>query len=179
MIKINLLPIRASKKKETMRQQVSILVLSVSGVLIVGLSLYAMLLTRINSTKGEIERSENEITALKAKIGAIDNIKKLQADVKRKLDVLNKLRREKKGPAARLSALSDAVPEKLWLTKYTETGTTVSIGGVGYNEELIALFMKNLQASGAFTNVELQVSQQVDLANVKAKQFELIMQVKQ
>jgi type IV pilus assembly protein PilN len=179
MIRINLLPIRASKKKETMRQQVSILVLSVAGVLIVGLALYAMMLTKINTAKNDIENSENELKALKAKIGAIDNIKKLQADVKKKLDVLNQLRRDKRGPAARLAALSDAVPEKLWLTKYTENGLNVAISGIAYNEELIALFMKNLQASGAFLNIELQVSQQTDLGSVKAKQFDLALQIKQ
>lgn len=179
MIKINLLPLRASKKKETIRQQVSILVLSVIGVLVIGLSVYALLLNKINTTKAQIESSESELQSLKAKIGTIDNIKKLQEDVKKKLDVLNKLRREKSGPASRLAALSDAVPEKLWLTRYTEIGGNVSVSGVAVNEELIALFMKNLQASGAFANVELQVSEQTDLSGMKAKRFDLVFQIKE
>ena len=179
MIKINLLPLRASKKKETIRQQVSILVLSVIGVLVIGLSVYALLLNKINTTKAQIESSESELQSLKAKIGAIDNIKKLQEDVKKKLDVLNKLRREKSGPASRLAALSDAVPEKLWLTRYAESGGNVSVSGVAVNEELIALFMKNLQASGAFANVDLQVSEQTDLSGMKAKRFDLVFQIKE
>jgi type IV pilus assembly protein PilN len=179
MIKINLLPVRASKKKETIRQQVSILVLSVIGVLAIGLSVYGLMLNKIGSTKAQIESSENEVKSLKAKIGAIDNIKKLQEDVKKKLDVLNKLRREKKGPASRLAALSDAVPEKLWLTRYSESGSNVSVSGVAVNEELIALFMKNLQASGSFTNVELQVSEQTEAAGMKAKRFDLVFQIKE
>ena len=179
MIKINLLPLRASKKKETIRQQVSILALSVIGVLVIGLSVYALLLNKINTTKAQIESSQSELQSLKAKIGAIDNIKKLQEDVKKKLDVLNKLRREKSGPASRLAALSDAVPEKLWLTRYAESGGNVSVSGVAVNEELIALFMKNLQASGAFNNVELQVSEQADVSGMKAKRFDLMFQVKE
>jgi type IV pilus assembly protein PilN len=179
MIKINLLPLRASKKKETMRKQVSILILSVVGLLVVGLSLYGVLLGKISTAKTQIETSEDEIKSLKAKIGAINNIKKLQADVKKKLDVLNQLRREKNGPASRLAALSDAVPEKLWLTKYTESGGSVSVSGVAFNEELIALFMKNLQASGAFSNVELQVSEQSESGGIKAKRFDLVFQIKE
>jgi len=179
MIKINLLPLRASKKKETIRQQVSILVLSVIGVLVIGLSVYALLLNKINTTKAQIASSETELQSLKAKIGAIDNIKKLQEDVKKKLDVLNKLRREKSGPASRLAALSDAVPEKLWLTRYAESGGNVSVSGVAVNEELIALFMRNLQASGAFANVDLQVSEQTDLSGMKAKRFDLVFQIKE
>ena len=179
MIKINLLPLRASKKKETIRQQVSIMVLSVVGVLLVGLSLYGLLLTKVSAAKVQIESSNAEISALKAKIGVIDNIKKLQADVKKKLDVLNQLRRDKSGPAARLAALSDAVPEKLWLTRYVENGPSVSVSGVAFNEELIALFMKNLQGTGAFSNVELQVSEQTESAGVKAKRFDLAFQIKE
>jgi type IV pilus assembly protein PilN len=179
MIRINLLPLRASRKKETIRQQVSILALSIIGVLVIGLSLYLLQLSKINAAKGQIETSENEIKSLKAKIGAIDNIKKLQADVKKKLDVLNQLRKDKSGPASRLAALSDAVPEKLWLTRYSESGTSVNVSGIAYNEDLIAQFMRSLQASGAFANVELQVSEQTDLGGVLAKRFDIVFQIKE
>lgn len=177
MIKINLLPLRASKKKETMKQQVTILVASLVGVLLIGLTAYGYLRSQINTVKTEISSSEAELAALKAKIGTIDNIKKLQVDVKKKLDVLNQLRRGKTGPAARLAALSDSVPEKLWLTKYTESGSKVSVAGVAMTEELIAVFMKSLQASGAFNNVELVVSEQAETAGVKTKRFELAFQI--
>lgn len=173
MIRINLLPLRASKKKETIRQQVSILVLSVIGVLVIAAALYFMTVSKIAATKQQIDSAENEIKALKSKIGAIENIKKLQADVKKKLDVLNQLRKEKTGPASRLAALSDSVPEKLWLTRYTENGPNVSVSGMAFSEDLIAQFMRNLQNSGAFTNVELQVSEQAEFNGIKGKKFDL------
>jgi type IV pilus assembly protein PilN len=178
MIRINLLPIRASRKKETVRQQISILALSVGGVLLVGICLYLMLVSKITTATQQIDTSENELKALKAKIGAIDNIKKLQAEVKKKLDVLSQLRREKSGPASRLAALSDAVPEKLWLTKYVESGSSVSISGFALSEELIALFMRNLQNSGSFANVELQVSEQANVGGETAKRFDIVFQLK-
>jgi len=178
MIRINLLPLRASKKKETIRQQISILVLSVGGVLVVGLCLYFLLLSKISAATSQVEASESELKALKTKIGAIDNIKKLQAEVKKKLDVLSQLRREKSGPASRLAALSDAVPERLWLTKYTESANSVSISGFALNEELIALFMRNLQNSGSFSNVELQVSEQTSVGGEMAKRFDIVFQLK-
>lgn len=178
MIRINLLPVRASKKKETIRQQVSVAALSVVGVLAIGLGLYAMTLAKISSTKEKIASSEQELTALKAKIGTIDNIRKLQAEVKKKLDVLNQLRKEKSGPASRLAALSDSVPEQLWLVRYVETGPNVSISGFALNEDLIAQFMNNLQMNPAFGNVELQVSEQTEIAGVKAKRFEVSFLIK-
>jgi len=173
MIRINLLPVRASKKKETLRQQVSISVICVVGVLLVGLGLYAMTLSKISQAKEQIAVSQDELKALKTKIGTIDNIKKLQAEVKKKLDVLNQLRKEKSGPASRLAALSDAVPDKLWLTKYAENNDKVSVGGMALSEDLIAAFMRNLQANPAFMNVDLQVSEQADIGGVKVKRFEI------
>lgn len=174
MIRINLLPLRASKKKETVRQQISIFVLSAVGMLVVCLGLYVFTVSKISGTKTQIENSENEIKQLKSKIGAIDNIKKLQAEVKKKLDVLNLLRKEKVGPASRLAALSDSLPEKLWLTKYQESGTAVQVSGLAFSEELIAQFMRNLQGSGSFTNVELNVSEQAEIGGgIKGKKFDL------
>ena len=177
MIKINLLPLRASKKKETIRQQVSILIICLVGVLLIGLSVYGFLRSQIAGMKTEISNSQAELTALKAKIGTIDNIKKLQADVKKKLDVLEQLRRGKTGPASRLAALSDSVPPKLWLTRYAENGSSISVSGVAMSEELIAIFMKTLQASGAFSNVDLVVSEQSEAGGVKAKRFDLQFQI--
>lgn len=173
MIKINLLPVRAAKKKESARQQISILLLAVTAVLVIAFGIYSVTLAKIITAQGEIVKSEQEIKRLKEKIGEIDNLKKVQAEVKKKLDILNQLRRDKTGPATRLAKLSDAVPEKLWLTKYTESGSNVSLGGVAFNEELIAEFMRNLQASNAFTNVELLVSEQLETAGMKAKRFEI------
>jgi len=178
MIKINLLPLRASKKKESTRQLVSILVISLAGVLVVGLSLYFLTIAKISATTDEIAKSEQEIQQLKAKIGQIDNIKKLQAEVKKKLDILTQLRKEKTGPASRLAKLSESVPDKLWLVKYTENLGTVSISGFSVNEEIIATFMRNLQAAEDFDKIELQVSEQAEVAGIKVKRFDITFNIK-
>lgn len=178
MIRINLLPVRAAKKKESTRQQISVLFLAIAGVLVIFLGIYFLTLAKISAANDEIGRSEQEIKRLKEKIGQIENIKKFQAEVKKKLDILNQLRRDKTGPATRLAKLSDAVPEKLWLTKYAENITNVSLGGFAFNEDLIAAFMRNLQASGDFTNVELVVSEQAEVSGMKIKRFEITCNLK-
>lgn len=179
MIRINLLPVRAAKKKETARQQTAIALISIGVVLLIFGIVYAVTLGKITAAKNEISSRENEIQQLKKKIGEIDNIKKLQAEVKKKLDVLAQLRKEKTGPAMRLATLSDAVPEKLWLMKYSEgAGGTVSVSGIAFSEELIADFMRRLQASADFTNVELQVSEQTEVSGVKLKRFDITCMLK-
>jgi type IV pilus assembly protein PilN len=173
MTRINLLPVRAGKKKETVNQQIAVLLISTLGVAVVLAVVYGMTVAKVKTTQQEITSSQQEIELLKKKIGEIDNLKKLQAEVKKKLDVLNQLRREKSGPASRMAILSDTVPDKLWLTKYAENGVNVAISGIAFNEELLATFMRNLQASEEYGNVELQVSEQNDVSGTKVKRFDL------
>ena len=173
MIKINLLPVRAAKKKETARQQLFIFCLALALFAGLAFLVFSYEMIKIKTTKDEIARSEKELKRLKAVIGEIDNIKKLQEEVKKKLDILDRLRKEKTGPAIRLAKLSDATPEKVWLTKYAENGGNVSIAGVAFNEDLIAAFMRNLQASDEFNSIELLVSEQIETGGVKAKRFDI------
>lgn len=173
MIKINLLPTRAAKRKETARQQVVILAGSLVLVLLLALGTYSFFLIRINSTKSEISKAEQELTELKAKIGKIKELEKLKAEVTKKLNVLAQLRSERKGPVNRLMAISRAVPERLWLTRYSESGTTVTLSGVAFTEDLIADFMRSLEQSPDFMNVELVVSEQVMISGMKLKKFDL------
>jgi type IV pilus assembly protein PilN len=178
MIKINLLPMRAARKKETLNQQLIMFLLSVLAVAAVSLVIFFFLQVKIGSTKEEISRSESEIQELKAKIGKINNLKKLKDQVKKKLDVLDQLRKGKVGPVNRLMTLSNSTHDKLWLTKYSEKGTDVNLSGIAYNEDLIASFMRNLDASTDYENIELIVSEQSVMNGIKVKKFELRFKVK-
>lgn len=173
MIRINLLPVRAAKRKETARQQVIILLGSLAILLLVCVLAYSYLLVKIGSTKEEITRSEQELVELKAKLGKIKELEALKTDVQKKLDVLSQLRKQKTGPVQRLQTLSLSAPEKLWLTSYAESGSAITIKGIAFNEELIASFMKSVEASVDFEKVELVVSEQMEMAGMKLKKFEL------
>lgn len=179
MIKINLLPYRVSKKKETAQQQLIIFATMIVGALIIFGAVYVITVGKIKTTQSEITRSESELANLKKKIGEIDNLKKLQAEVQKKLDILDQLRKGKTGPAIRLARLSDIVPEKMWLTRYQESGTSVSISGLAYSEDFIAEFMRGIQSSNEFANVDLQVSEQQEVGGIKLKKFDMSFALKE
>lgn len=177
MIKINLLPVRASKKKETAIQQ---LVVSGAVLILIALivsSLYFVKRVQVAATKDDIATAKTKITELKAKIGKLEALKTLKEQVKKKLNVLGQLRKNKTGPAQRLASLSDLSPDQLWLTSYGENGQDVKIAGVAFTEELIAQFMKALEASDDFKSVELVVSEQVEVAGTKLKKFDIVMKL--
>jgi type IV pilus assembly protein PilN len=178
MIKINLLPVRAAKKKETAIQQVSIFCFSIALVALIVIALFGLKLGQISSAKNDISAANVKINELKTKIGKLEELKKFKEQVKKKLDVLAQLRKNKTGPAQRLATLSDITPDKLWLTAYAESNESVKLAGIAYTEELIAQFMRSVQASNDYTGVELIVSEQKEISGTKLKSFELSFKLK-
>jgi type IV pilus assembly protein PilN len=178
MIKINLLPVRAAKKKETAIQQISIFCFSFVLVLLVCAVLIGVKIGQISSSKNDISVANLKIGELKTKIGKLEELKKFKEQVKKKLDVLAQLRKNKTGPAQRLATLSDITPDQLWLTTYAESGDSVKLAGIAYTEDLIAQYMRSIQASKDYTGVELLFSEQKDYAGTKVKGFELTFKIK-
>lgn len=177
MIKINLLPVRAARKKETAIQQFSIVGVVVVVIALIVVSLYVVKRVQVAAAKDDIVSANKKISELKTKIGKLEELKTLKEQVKKKLDVLAQLRKNKTGPAQRLASLSNLTPEQLWLTNYSESGQDVKISGIAFTEELIAQFMKALEASSDFMSVELLVSEQTEVAGTKLKKFDLSMKL--
>lgn len=173
MIRINLLPVRAARKKETAIQQIVIFCVSLAVVLLIIVAMYFHQTMQITTTREEISTATSKITELKKKIGKLEELKALQAQVRKKLDILAQLRKNKTGPARRLATLSDITPDQFWLTAYSENGHDVKISGFAVSEELLAGFMRKLEASTDFTGVELIVSEQNEQGGTKLKRFEL------
>lgn len=177
MIKINLLPVREAKKKETAVQQIIIFCIVIVVVAAVVMSLYIVKQVQVATTKNDITAANNKINELKTKIGTLEKLKALKEQVRKKLDVLTQLRKNKTGPALRLATLSDLTPDQLWLTGYNENGMDVKISGIAYTEELIAQFMRALEASNDYMTVELVVSEQTEAAGTKLKKFDITMKL--
>lgn len=177
MIKINLLPVRAAKKKETAIQQLVIAGAVVAFIALIATSLYIVKRVQVATAKDDIASANIKINELKKKIGKLEEIKALKEQVVKKLAVLSQLRKNKTGPAQRLASISDLTPEKLWLTSYSESAQEVKISGIAFTEDLIAQFMKALEASNDFMAVELVVSEQTMMAETKLKKFDLTMKL--
>ncbi len=173
MIRINLLPVKAAQKKERLHGQLIILVGSTVLVLLACAGVYAAILTKISDVKDEIARKDAEINQLRRTIGEVGQVKKLQEELRAKLDILGKLKDGKTGPVMMLDALVDSLPEKLWLTSFKEAAGALSVSGMALNEAAVAQFMQNLERSPYFTGVELQVIEQTGQAGQRLHKFDI------
>lgn len=173
MIYINLLPVRAAQKREKMIEQgiILVVILALSVALCIGV--YTVLMTKVSAEKDAKVQKQKEIEQLKKTIGEVDRFKKLQEELKNKLSVLDKLKEGKTGPVMILDELARAVPEKLWLTSFKESGGNVTLTGIGVDEETVANFMRRLEESHLFQKVELLVIEQTKLGDSKLNKFNI------
>lgn len=173
MIRINLLPVRAAQKKEKLRSQISVLVLSLIFVCIVCGAEYFRMSAKIGDKKEEVKTVQTEINQLKKKIGEVSRYKKLQGDLKKKLDILQVLKENKSGPVHTLDELSLALPDKLWIESFSVNGGQVKLAGYCFSENMVAEFMRNMEKSEYYKNIELNVTQQATVNGVKLQKFSL------
>jgi type IV pilus assembly protein PilN len=173
MIRINLLPVRALKKKETTRQMLSVLFLSLGGVLLVILFFHLSLSSRLNKVEEQITVYNEEIKKLKIDTKDVNKFKTEKEDLQRRLNIIYTLQRAKTGPVRVLDDVATSLPGKLWLTSVKEKDGRMELKGVAFDNPTIAKFMINLERSGVIKNVELIISQQLERKDVKLKEFTL------
>ena len=83
---------------------------------------------------------------------------------KRRVDVIDQLRKNQMGPSELLNALGDTVngTEAVWLSSMKDQGASVDIEGMALSADAVANLISNLQKSGQFRNVEIKETFQDD-----------------
>jgi type IV pilus assembly protein PilN len=164
MVRINLLPVRISKKKEAGRQQLVIF----AAVLVAGLAAnYAWSSSRaadLKSREAKLARTREDIAQLERIIGEVKNIKDAQQELQKKLDVLDKLKQGRSGPVRMLDELATVTPRQLWLGKLEEKGGAMTFTGSAASIDDVSEFMTKLKQSKYFTKVELKRTTAVKVA---------------
>jgi type IV pilus assembly protein PilN len=156
MIRINLLPVRVSKKKEAGKQQLILFAL-VLVLGIIGNSFWSgSRASELSGLEAKLKRTREDITQLDRIIGEVKNIKAQQAALKEKLDVLEKLKAGRSGPVRMLDELATITPRKLWLKKLEDKAGVVTFDGAAASIDDISAFMTALKGSKYFSGVELK-----------------------
>lgn len=177
MIKVNLLPVRANQKKEKLQEQIIILVVGLVVVLVGCGIAYTTIISKIKQTQVQIAQQQATIAELTQKIGKVEEVKKLQAELQAKLDVLDKLKANKSVPTHLFDELTNAMPEKLWIDSFSESSGKVEMTGIGISEEVVANFMQQLESSPYYAGVELGSLDQILKDGYKLHKFKLTCKV--
>jgi type IV pilus assembly protein PilN len=95
---------------------------------------------------------------------------------KRRVDVIDQLRKAQTGPTELLNMIGDTVnnTEAVWLSSMKDQGGSIAIEGMALSTDAVATLISNLQKSGRFRNVEIKETfQDNSVKEMQAFQFTL------
>lgn len=158
MIRINLLPVRAAKKKESIRFQLTVAgLITFFVVALIGI-IYMTVSSEVSGLRHDLASGEEELKELKKKIGELSRIKEQKRIVEDKLGIIKKLEADRTGPVDLFAKISEAIPERAWLDYLKDEGNLVVLKGMAITDDTVADFMRGLEKFEELGRVELEVA---------------------
>jgi type IV pilus assembly protein PilN len=180
MIRINLLPFRAARKKENIRRQVSIFLLSLVLVLIVAFWVNYMLSRKIDTLNEQIKTTQAQVDKYNKINKEIQEIKKKLDLLNKKIDVIQSLDLTRKAPVELLDDISRLTVEKrMWLTGLKEKAGKIEVVGIAVDNPTVAEYMTRIEASQKYIGVKLlSINQDDSIKGLNLKSFGISFQKK-
>ncbi|MGV8073993.1 MAG: PilN domain-containing protein [Syntrophobacteraceae bacterium] len=176
MIQINLLPVRARRRRDDVNQFILVYLF----FLLLTVSVVGFLWIYQNS---EIESSKKRVAQLKQEVAKYAQYEAMLKDLKQKKDIVDKKRnviqdlQKDRDRIVRIMALLtvQVPPEKMWLDKFSQTANAVTLEGVAMSNEAIVEFMRNLESSPYIEkgSVNLTHSRQRVTGDMKLREFQI------
>jgi len=177
MIRINLLPVKQAKKRETGLQQ---LILMTAWIVLVFIGLAGWNFSnssRIETLNEEIAKQEAEISRLEKIIGEVNQYEEQKKKLQAQLTVIEELEKGKSGPVKVMDALATGIPKRVWVESFDEKNGTATISGFGLEISDVSEFLKALEKNPHFTEVLLKYTENTPQKGVQTFKFQLTCKV--
>jgi type IV pilus assembly protein PilN len=171
MIHINLLPVRQLKKQALLRQQVYIFG-ALIAVLAIGVGI-VWVTDRRAIARLEVEQAalRADLDRLKPVVDEVSTLERREKLLNTRIETIQRLRSNQRGPVRVLDELSRNLPEQAWLETIDESAGVYKVAGYALTNFAVADLLRSLQRSEEFTRVDLVSSEQVVIANRDIKKF--------
>ena len=171
MIRINLLPVRELKKQAVLRQELY-LFCAVIAVALMGVgAVWTMDMRAIAQLEAERTGLQAELERLKPIVDEVSALDRREKLLNARIETIQRLRSQQRGPVRVLDELSRNLPEQAWLETIDEGGGVYKVAGYALTNFAVADLLRNLQRSREFTGVDLISSEQAVIATHEAKKF--------
>ena len=175
MIRINLLPFRADRKKENVRRQVSLFLLSLVLVLIIAFYYNFDLSSKVSKLNKNIKETNTELAKYNEINKEIARIRKNLENLRKKMAVIEQLESNRYAPVILLETMTQVlVSKRMWLDELVVQDNTVKITGIALDEKTVADFMVRLQQSNLFSLVELKSVRRQEVQKTNLKGFQIV-----
>src|SRR5262249_29378718 len=146
MIRVNLLPAQEVARAAGRRQELAVVALVVAASAFLFVVVHGWQRAQMASADRTLRGLRTELAAIQGPYAEVTRIDQQKQELREKLRVIAQLEAKKVGPVRILTDLSEATPDKLWLTEYTETNGKLRLSGLGVDEQTVADFLRRLGA---------------------------------
>jgi type IV pilus assembly protein PilN len=171
MIRINLLPVRQAAQAERRRQELTRAGLALALLVVLGVAIRIQQGRELAATESRITQIEEALKALDSQVRDVNDLDAKKKALDSKLKVIADLGRKRIGPVGVMNDLAKATPDRVWLTDFTEAGGGATITGQAVDNQIVAVFLRNLSGSPYFTNVDLVETTQDQTGEIKLRKF--------
>jgi type IV pilus assembly protein PilN len=192
MIRINLLPYRAARKKENIRKQISIFFLSLLAFVAILLFYNMRLKKQIDVLNMKIAENKTTLAKFEKQAKEVDRIKNAFNNLEKKTKVIKNLETKRNYAVCQLDNMTKLVAEntlisgsdslsdkdntpvkRLWFTNFEAKGNKISIKGIAMDNKTVADFMTRLESSKLYKNVNLNTLKQQKTSKLNLKSFDI------
>ena len=161
MIRINLSPEREKGRQTDVRVQILIYILSLTVVLAGCFFAYSQKASQINELKRRVDAKQKELGKYGEVEAKLKEMKAKEKELEEKEQIVKQIVARRTVAIRALDALSNTlVPGKIWITTAKNNSSTLTITGYGQDNQTIAQYMKNLESSPVFNDVDLMLSEE-------------------
>ena len=97
-----------------------------------------------------VSQREAEAKKLEDIIAEVENFQRRKESLQNRIDLINELKANQKGPVRIMDQISRDLPDLVWLDTMTIQGGQVTLAGRGLNPNAIALFIENVKKNAYF-----------------------------
>jgi type IV pilus assembly protein PilN len=176
MIQINLLPVRARKKGDT----VKLFTYAYIGCVLVTCAVIGLLWgyqeRRIQQLNTRLTRLQSEVSQYAKFEQMLKDLKQQRELVDKKRSVIESLQTDRDAIVRVLALLSVQLPpDEVWFERLAQSSNTMTLDGVALSNESLADFMRNLESSPYVEkgSVNLTHSRQKVISNMKLREFQV------
>lgn len=120
----------------------------VGAVISLGYWLYAK--RNLANTQATMDQRKLEAQKLESAINAVNDFQKKKDSLQKRIDLINQLKQNQKGPVRIMDQVSRDLPDLVWLDTMSIAGGHITLNGRGLNPNAIALFVANVKQDPFF-----------------------------
>ena len=162
MPRINLLPWRDEERKERKLKFLVALGGSAIAACLVAFVGYLMMDSMVSAQDARNAKLKDEIAILDRQIEKINSLEADKARFIARMGVIEKLQRSRPEIVHVFDEIAKQMPDGVYLTGMTQTGTRLKFEGVAQSSTRVSTFMRNIDGSSYLKNPELEIVQTND-----------------